>query len=40
MSTLWKDIQYKMLHSGSKLTLLIGINIIVFLAINVTGTLE
>ncbi|MDB4901348.1 MAG: rhomboid family intrarane serine protease [Mucilaginibacter sp.] len=40
MSTLWKDIQYKMLRSGSKLNLLIGINIIVFLVINVTGTLE
>jgi membrane associated rhomboid family serine protease len=40
MSTLWKDIQYKMLRSGSKLNLLIGINIIVFLVINVSGTIE
>jgi membrane associated rhomboid family serine protease len=35
MSTLWKDIQYKMLHSGSKLNLLIGINIIVYLVLGV-----
>ncbi|WP_295667469.1 rhomboid family intramembrane serine protease [uncultured Mucilaginibacter sp.] len=40
MSTLWKDIQLKMLHSGSKLNLLIGINIIVFLLINVPSIFE
>jgi membrane associated rhomboid family serine protease len=39
MSTLWREIQIKMLRSGSKLNLLIGINIIVFLLINVTSTL-
>jgi membrane associated rhomboid family serine protease len=39
MSTLWQNLQYKMLRSGSKLNLLIGINIIVFLLINVTDTL-
>ncbi len=39
MSTLWKDIQYKMLHSGSKLNLLIGINIIVYLLVNVLSVL-
>jgi len=39
MSTLWKDIQYKMLHSGSKLNLLIGINIIVYLAVNLLSVL-
>jgi membrane associated rhomboid family serine protease len=39
MSTLWKDIQHKMLHSGSKLNLLIGINIIVYLLINVLAVL-
>ncbi len=39
MSTLWQNIQYKMLHSGSKLNLLIGINIIAFLLVNVTDTL-
>lgn len=35
MSTLWKDIKIKMLHSGSRVGLLIGINIVVFLAINI-----
>jgi membrane associated rhomboid family serine protease len=40
MSTIWKDIQYKMLHSGSKLNLLIGINIIVYLLINIPATIE
>jgi len=40
MSTLWQTIQYKMLRSGSKLNLLIGINIIVFLLINIPSTLE
>ena len=40
MSTLWKDIRYKMLHSGSKLGLLIGINIIIFLLINIPGVFE
>lgn len=39
MSTIWKDIQYKMLHSGSKLNLLIGINIIVFLLVNLSSVL-
>ena len=38
MSTLWKEIQIKMLHSGSKLNLLIGINILVFLLVNITST--
>jgi membrane associated rhomboid family serine protease len=40
MSTLWQNIQYKMLRSGSKLNLLIGINIIVFLLINIPGEIE
>jgi len=40
MSTLWQDIQYKMLRSGSKLNLLIGINIIVYLLINIPATFE
>lgn len=35
MSTLWKDIRFKLLHSG-KLSLLIGINVIVFLLINIS----
>ncbi|MGN6395792.1 MAG: rhomboid family intramembrane serine protease [Mucilaginibacter sp.] len=37
--TAWQNLQYKMLHSGSKVNLLIGINVIVFLLINVPDTL-
>ncbi|WP_295715880.1 rhomboid family intramembrane serine protease [Mucilaginibacter sp.] len=40
MSTLWQNIHYKMLRSGNKLNLLIGINVIVFLAVNVTAIIE
>jgi len=40
MTTLWQNIQYKMLRSGSKLNLLIGINIAVFLAINIPAVIE
>lgn len=40
MSTLWQNIQYKMLRSGNKLNLLIGINVIVFLAINLSAIVE
>jgi membrane associated rhomboid family serine protease len=40
MNTLWQEIQNKMLRSGSKLNLLIGVNIIVFLLINIPGTIE
>ncbi|TSD63901.1 rhomboid family intramembrane serine protease [Inquilinus sp. KBS0705] len=40
MSTLWQDIQYKLLKSGNKLTLLIGINVIVFLVINILAVVE
>jgi membrane associated rhomboid family serine protease len=40
MSTLWQNIQQKMLRSGSKLNLLIGINIIVYLLVNIPSTLE
>ncbi|MDB4920986.1 rhomboid family intramembrane serine protease [Mucilaginibacter sp.] len=39
MSTLWQNLQYKVLRSGSKLNLLIGINVIVFLLINIADTL-
>jgi membrane associated rhomboid family serine protease len=39
MNTLWRDIQYKLLKSGNKITLLIGINVIVFLAINIPAVL-
>jgi membrane associated rhomboid family serine protease len=40
MSTLWQNISSKMLRSGSKLYLLIGINVIVFLAINIPAVIE
>jgi membrane associated rhomboid family serine protease len=38
MSTLWQDIQYKMLKSDSRINLLIGINIFVFLLANIPVT--
>lgn len=38
--TLWQNITYKMLHTRSKLFLLIGINVVVFLAVNVPATFE
>jgi membrane associated rhomboid family serine protease len=40
MNKLWQDIQLKVLRSGSKLNLLIGINIAVFLLINIPATFE
>jgi membrane associated rhomboid family serine protease len=40
MTTLWQNIQYKILRSGSKLNLLIGINIAVFLAVNIPAVIE
>lgn len=40
MSNIWQDIQYKMLRSGSKLNLLIGINIVIFLVVNIPGVIE
>jgi len=40
MSTLWQNISSKVLNSGSKLYLLIGINVIVFLAISIPGVIE
>jgi len=40
MSTLWQNIQHKMLRSNSKLNLLIGINIIVYLLVNIPATIE
>ncbi|MCR8559131.1 rhomboid family intramembrane serine protease [Mucilaginibacter sp. BJC16-A38] len=40
MSTLWQNLQYKMLRSGNKLNLLIGINVIVYLLVNITSVLE
>ena len=38
MSTIWHNIQYKLLQSYSKLNLLISLNIIVFLLINIPDT--
>ncbi|RYY32786.1 MAG: rhomboid family intramembrane serine protease [Sphingobacteriaceae bacterium] len=38
--TLWQNITDKMLHTRSKLFLLIGINVVVYLAINVPATFE
>jgi membrane associated rhomboid family serine protease len=40
MNTFWQNLYYKTFHSGSKLNLLIGINVIVFLLINVPAILE
>jgi membrane associated rhomboid family serine protease len=40
MNTLWRDIRYKMLHSGSKLGVLMGINIIVYLLIAGSSVFE
>lgn len=39
MNSLWQDIRYKMLQSGTRINLLIGINVLVFLIINVPATL-
>jgi membrane associated rhomboid family serine protease len=39
MSTLWQDIRYKMLQTGSRINLLIGINVLVFLLINIPATI-
>lgn len=38
--TLWQNIQYKVLRSGSRLNVLIGINVVVFLLINVPAIFE
>ena len=40
MSTLWQNIQYKIQQSGSKIGLLIGINVVVYLVINITAVVE
>ncbi len=39
MNSLWQDIRYKFLQSGSRINLLIGINVLVFLAVNVPAVL-
>lgn len=40
MSTIWQEMRSKMLHSGSRLNLLIGINVAVFLLVNVPAVVE
>jgi membrane associated rhomboid family serine protease len=39
MSSLWQDIRYKMLQTGSRINLLIGINVLAFLLINIPAVL-
>ncbi len=36
----WQNIQYKMLRSGSRVNLLIGINALIFLLVNVAGVID
>jgi len=36
----WQQIQYKMLRSGSRVNLLIGINVFIFLLVNVAGVID
>ncbi len=38
MNSLWQDIRYKMQASGSRITMLIGINVLIFLLINIPAT--
>lgn len=40
MSSLWEDIRYKVLRSGSRVNLLIGINVAVFILFGAFGILE
>ena len=40
MSTLWQNIQYKMLKSGSRINLLIGINVFIYLIVNIASVVE
>jgi membrane associated rhomboid family serine protease len=40
MNSLWQNISFKMLRSGSRLYQLIAVNVIVFLAINIPAVLE
>jgi len=40
MSTLWQNIQYKMLKSGNRINLLIGINVLIFLIVNIASVIE
>ncbi len=40
MNSTWDDLRYKLFHSGSKLALLIGINVLGFLLINIPAIFE
>lgn len=40
MSTLWEEIRFKVIHSGSRLNLLIGINVAVFLVLGLIYIIE
>ncbi|OCX52372.1 rhomboid family intramembrane serine protease [Mucilaginibacter sp. PPCGB 2223] len=40
MSTMWQEIRFKVLHSGSRLNLLIGINIAVYIVLGLIGVFE
>lgn len=40
MSTIWQEIKFKVIHSGSRLNLLIGINIAVFLILGLIYVIE
>ncbi|MFI5160534.1 MAG: rhomboid family intramembrane serine protease [Sphingobacteriales bacterium] len=40
MSTLWREIKLKVMHSGSKVNLLIGINVFIFLIEYIPATIE
>src|SRR5882724_8709656 len=40
MNTLWREIKLKVMHSGSKVNLLIGINVFLFLAEYVPAVIE
>jgi membrane associated rhomboid family serine protease len=40
MSTLWQNIQHRVLRSNSKLNLLIGLNIGIYLLVNIPATIE
>ena len=40
MNTMWDEIRYKVLSSGSKLNLLIGVNILVFVVFGLLQVIE
>lgn len=40
MSTMWQEIRFKVLHSGSRLNLLIGINVAVYVILGLIGVIE